>query len=287
MKTKKFLFASLLSISFFIGCSTNEKVDDTALSQTILAEDAIAESEIDASVDDISFISEDQFLVQQSLISKTSSTVKSILPICATITTVFANDIFTRTVDFGTAGCTLQNGNVVKGKIIISFSKTATTSARTISYSLVGFYHNEKLFEGNKTIIREIKSTTLLSAVHPVTSHTTDMKITFADGKIYTRTGTRVRETTEGFNTPSDLEDNVFLITGSNITVFPNGNKHISTIKTPLKIVMSCKKPFPVSGVITIVKNTKEAAIDFGNGDCDVLATITINGVSKEIKLRN
>jgi hypothetical protein len=29
---------------------------------------------------------------------------------------------------------------------------------------------------------------------------------------------------------------------------FPNGNKFTATIKTPLRFVMACKLPFPVSG---------------------------------------
>ena len=44
--------------------------------------------------------------------------------------------------------------------------------------------------------------------------------------------------------------------------------------------------PFPVKGVVTIVKNDAEATLDYGNGDCDDLATITKNGVAKEIHLK-
>jgi len=156
MKTKILLFATMLFLTIFISCSTNDSSDKIATAQIISADDAVADSEIDATVDDISLIAEDQFSVQQGSTSKTSAPVKSILPLCATITTVLTNDTYTKTIDFGTDGCTLQNGNIVKGKIIINFSKTATTPSRTISYSLVGFYHNGKLIEGNKTIIREI-----------------------------------------------------------------------------------------------------------------------------------
>jgi outer membrane murein-binding lipoprotein Lpp len=286
MKTRIFLLATLLSALFFIGCSSNEKADVNATSQTITADDAVADSEIDATVDDVSLIAEDQFSVQQGLTAKTSTPFKSILPVCATVTTVLTNDTYTKTIDFGTDGCALPNGNIVKGKIIVSFSKTTTTSSRAISYSLVGFYHNGNLIEGNKTITREIKSTDLLAALHPVATHSIDVKITFADGKVYTRTGTRVREMIEGYDTLGDWEDNVFLVWGNHITTFPNGNQFTATIKTPLRIVLSCKKPFPVSGVITFTKNDKEATLDYGNGDCDVLATLTINGVTKEIKLR-
>lgn len=286
MKTKIFLFATLFSISFFIGCSSNEKVDTSAVFQTITTDDLAIDSEIDTTIDDVSLIAEDQFLVQQSIISKTSTPIKSVLPTCATITTVLTNDTYTKTIDFGTTACTLANGNSVKGKIIISFSKSATTLSRTISYSLVDFYHNGKLVEGNKTIVVEIRSSDLLAALHPVITHSYDVKITFADGKVYTRTGTRIREMTEGFSTVGDWEDNVFLITGNHVTTFPNGTIFSATIITPLRIALSCKNPFPVSGVVTINKNDKVATLDFGNETCDFLATITINGITKEFQLR-
>jgi len=286
MKTKFLVFASLLSIVFFIGCSTNESTDISATSKTITTDDAVANSEIDATVDDISIIAEDQFSVQQSATARTSGVVKSILPLCATVTTVLTGDTYTKTIDFGTDGCTLPNGNIAKGKIIISFSKNFTTPSKTISYTLVGFYHNGKLIEGNKTITHELKTTALLATVHPVTTHSVDVKITFPDGKVYTRIGTRVREMVEGFDTIGNWEDNVFLVWGYNITTFPNGAKYTFTITTPLRIAMSCKMPFPVKGVIEITKNDEKAILDYGNGDCDKLATITINGVPKEIVLR-
>ena len=286
MKTKFLLFVGLFSITLFIGCSTNESVEATSTSNTIITDDVIANSEIDASLDDVTIIAEDQFSVQQSLTTKTSGPMMSMLPLCATITTALTNDTFTKTIDFGTVGCTLPNGNSVKGKIIISFSKNFLTPSRTISYTLVGFYHNGKLIEGNKTITHELKSTALLTALHPVTTHSIDVKITFPDGKLYSRIGTRVREMVEGFDTFGNWEDNVFLVWGYNTTTFPNGEKYTFTITTPLRIAMSCKMPFPVKGVITIVKNDAEAILDYGNGDCDDLATITIKGAVKEIHLK-
>lgn len=278
----------MLSITFFIGCSSNEKVDVAATSKTITAEDAIANSEIDASVDDVSIIAEDQFDFQKSLVAKTSMGMKSMLPPCATVTSVLTNETWTRTIDFGTQGCALPNGNVLKGKIIVSFSKNFTTPIKTISYTLVGFYHNGKLIEGSKTITHELKTSDLLTPIHPVTTHSIDIKITFPDGTVYTRFGTRVREMVEGFATIGIWEDNVFKVWGYTITTFPNGSKYtFKTEKTQaLLIKMSCKMSFPVSGVVEILKDDATATLDYGNGDCDKLATMTINGVTKEIILR-
>ncbi len=289
MKTKFLLFLSLVCITIFISCSTNESVNTAATSKTITTDDAIANSEIDATVDDVSIIAEDQFDVQKSIINKTSGGMVSLLPPCATITSVLTNDTWTRTIDFGTEGCTLHNGNIVKGKIIISFTKDFTIPIKTITYTLVGFYHNGKLIEGTKTFTRELKSTDLAPNIHPVTTHTIDLKITFPDGKIYTRIGTRVREMVEGMATIGNWEDNVFLVWGYNSTTFPNGEKYTFTTKkeNALRFVMTCKMPFPVKGITEILKNDHKAVLDFGNGTCDDLATITIDGgAAKEIHLK-
>lgn len=285
MKAKILVLVTLLSIVFFTSCN-NETVNDDATSSKITADEVVANSEIDATVDDVSIIAEDQFDVQKSIGAKTSAPIKSILPACATVTSVLTNTTWTRTIDFGTQGCALPNGNVLKGKIIISFSKNFATPVRTISYTLEGFYHNDKLIEGSKTITHELKTSDLLATIHPVTTHTIDIKVTFPDGKIYTRVGTRMREMVEGFTTITNWEDNVFNVWGNHTTTFPNGSTYTCTIKTPLVIKMSCKMPFPVSGVVENVKNDSKATLDYGNGDCDKLATITINGVTKEIVLK-
>jgi len=287
MKSKILLFATLLSITFFIGCN-NESANEAATSNTITADETVVNAEIDATVDDLSIIAEDQFDMQKSSAAKTSAGMKSMLPPCAIVTAVLTNDTWTRTIDFGTEGCAMPNGNILKGKIIISFSKNFTTPIRTITYKLEGFYHNDKLIEGSKTITHELKNSDLLADIHPVTTHSIDVKVTFPDGKIYTRIGTRVREMVDGFATITNWEDNVFNVWGYHITTFPNGSKYTCTTQktTPLLIKMSCKMPFPVSGVVEIVKNDAKATLDYGKGDCDKLATITINGVSKEIVLR-
>jgi hypothetical protein len=283
MKTKKIFLGAFIALTFFISCDSNDKTTDT----TAISSDEIAvDSNIDIAIDDVSVIVDDQYAMQQSATNKSATAITSILPPCATITTVLTNETWTRTIDFGTVGCELKNGNFVKGKIIISFSKNFTEPSRTISYSFVNFYHNNKLIQGNKTIVQTIKSTELLDLPHPVSTHSIEMSVTFGDGKVYTRTGTRVREMTSGFETPFNWEDNVFKVWGYHITTFPNGTKITSTIKTPLQFTMSCKMPFATKGSILIVKNDKEVLLDFGNGDCDDLATVTVNGITKEIHLK-
>lgn len=282
MKTKILLFGAFVALSFFISCDSNEK---TEANSAISNEEITADASIDVAVDDVTAIAEDQYAVQKSASNRTSEGFHSILPDCATVTIVKTNTTWTRTIDFGTEGCTLHNGNVLKGKIIISASNDFATLTRSITYSFVGFYHNNKHIEGSRSIEQTLKSTDLLATIHPVSTHSIAMSITFENGKVYTRIGTRVKEMVEGFGTPNIWEDNVFLVWGYHVTTFPNGNILTHTITTPLRFVMSCNKPFPVLGVVSITKNDASAILDFGNGDCDDLATITKDGETKEIHL--
>jgi hypothetical protein len=284
MKTKNLFIASLMAVALFTSCTSSDKTQDS--STAISAEQVAVDAKIDASVDDVSNIVEDQFTMKQGMTSKSTETMKSMLPACAKVTWTLVDGLFTGTIDFGTEGCALENGNVLKGKMSITFSANFNTSEQTITYSFDGFMHNGKKLQGTKTITRSLKSTELLAAVHPVSACSIDLTITFEDGKTYTRTGNRVREMVEGYETKGNWDDNVFLVTGSGSTTMPNGDKCSSTIKTPLRFVAACKKPFPVSGTVLKVKNDTEALVDFGTGECDNLATVTIAGVTTTIELK-
>ena len=50
---------------------------------------------------------------------------------------------------------------------------------------------------------------------------------------------------------------------------------------------MAVNKPLLVQGVISIVRNTNTATLDYGDGNCDTIATFTINGVSYTIIIGN
>lgn len=283
MKTKIVSGIAIVMLSFFISCDSSNDGNDN--NPTLTAKDIAVNSKIDVAIDDVVYIVEDQYTAQQSISNRSSTASKSILPTCATFTTVLVDGTWTRTIDFGSAGCTLPNGNVLKGKIIISFSNDFTSKSRTLSYRFVDFYHNGKLLQGNKSITYESKSTELLATEHPVMTFTVDMKITFDDGKVYSRTGTTVKETVEGNETPLNWEDNVFLVTGNSATSLANGDTVTTVITTPLRYITSCKLPFPVSGIVSITKNTSVGTLDFGDGKCDNLATLTIDGVTKDIIL--
>lgn len=285
MKTKFLLIGTCIALSLFTSCNSDENTND-GTSKIITNDEIIANSKIDASIEDVTNIAEDQFNSQVNINSKPSGNVKHFLPECAVITTVLTNNTFTKTVDFGVDGCTLDNGNIVKGKMVISFSNDFSASTQTISYTFEGFYHNGKLLQGSKSIVRTVKSTDLLAEAHPVLTAAIDLTITFDDGSVYIRKGSLVKEMTAGYDTWFNWEDNVFVVTGSGTTTLPNGDTFSAEITTPLEFIASCRKSFPVKGVVEITKNSALATIDFGDGDCDTLASVTKDGVTEEVDLK-
>lgn len=292
MSIKKILALAALSMLLFIGCQNQEELiqDQTV---AISNEEVVSDVEMDNIIDDISTITEDQIGLQQNLTNKGSNPYKSILPDCVKITAELNNGSWTRIVDFGTNGCTFSNGNVLKGKIIISFANDFTSKELVISQRLDGFYHNDTKIEGTTTITRTLKSTPLLADIHPVNTHTFKFRITSKESKIHERIGTRVREMVEGLSTTGNWEDNVYLVWGYSQTKLSNGTIYDTKTDTnPLRFVPACKLPFPTKGTVQYSKTNAnnaiifESKLDFGNGECDKIATLTIKGFSKEIELK-
>jgi hypothetical protein len=293
MKTKLLMFTLILSLAI-ISCTKDSEPDENTA--VITAAEASVNARIDIANDDVSDVVEEQ---EASTYANTTSgkmeSANSTLAICASITRIPApgtaitpGTLVTKTIDFGTAGCTLQNGNTLKGKIIITFTYQPDATEHTITYTFENFYHNNIKFEGTKTFTRTMTVATPNSPSHPVVVMHMDMTATL-NGNTYTRIGQRTREIIEGYGTAS-WTDNVYRVIGHWTTTFPNTTLQTSTITTPLIVKMSCiavNKPLIVKGIITFERNNHLATLDYGNGDCDNIAVFTINGNSYNISIGN
>ena len=266
MKTKFLILISL----FAFGLTSCEKDEEIAAEST--EEVAKVNAEMDVVSDDVSKIVENELEAQVSgrmAATATTTNFQSWLPDCATITIVANGNNITRTVDFGTVGCQLPNGNILKGKIITSFTHTPGATTHVVSYTFDNFYHNNKKVEGNRTVTR-----TILATGHPQATIDLNMTITYPNGNVYTRVGQRVREFVEGYNTlPTD---NVYKITGSWNTTFPSGNVRQTTITEPLRVRLNCN--YIVKGIMQITIESNVLVINWGDGECDAEATGTLNG---------
>lgn len=271
----------ILSAAFAVLALSCSKDDNSNAVSNDLTE-AKVNTKIDLVTEDVSKIVDEQFALQTNPSAGRNSQEASALPSCVTVDIQLTANSWTRTLTFD--NCELPNGNVLDGTIIISGSLNFDAPSQTISYSFVDFHHNDILVEGNRTVVRSIQSTSAQTAPHPVANMSIDMHVTFPNGNEYHRVGNRIREMIEGFGTPMIWADNVFTISGNWTTTFPAGTR-TSSITTPLRAEANC--PHIVSGVITTVRDNNTATLDYGNGDCDNQATLTVNGNSTTITLGN
>jgi hypothetical protein len=257
------------------------------------ADEAKVNAKIDLANDDVSDLVENAYDATAANASGRgleSANSQSNLPACATVTrnptfgtAVQVGQTVTKTIDFGTVGCPMANGNVLRGQIIVSFVYQPTAASQTINYEFVNFYHNNIKIVGNKNFTRTFEQNL------PVVVMNMDLTATFPDGRMFDRVGTRTRRITAGYDTPL-LSDNVYQVTGNWTTTYPNLADQVSTITSPLIVKMSCaltSKPLIVQGVITFERPAQTSTLNYGSGDCDNLAVFTINGNAYNIIIGN
>ena len=294
MKAKILILTTLLSVAFF-SCTKEEATEN----QPITSEEVAINAKIDFANDDIADIVAEQEAKTyiNSTDGRSADVATSTFSSCATITRVPAfgtaitpGTTVTKTIDFG-AGCTLPNGNVLKGKIIITFVYQPNATTHTINYEFVNFYHNEIKFNGNKSFTRTMSAPTTNTPSLPIITMNMDLTATFPDGRSYNRIGQRVRQFVSGYG-DDDWTNNIYKVNGSWTTTFPNAGIQTSTISNdnPLIIKMSCAslhKPLLVQGLITFTRNNHTATLDYGAGECDNIAIFTIDGVQYTIVIGN
>ena len=173
----------------------------------------------------------------------------------------------TMTIDFGT-GCTAPNGVTRKGKLIAVLSGPILLSGTTVAVSFDGYYVNNYKVEGN--VLFTNNGGTGLN----VTRQTTNGKLTYPDGTtFYTYNGSHTLSQIAGANTISFVDD-VFNITGGGTTGSSAGNALTTNITTALVKATACHNVS--AGVTQFTYNNISGSLNFGNGNCDNLATLTV-----------
>jgi len=185
------------------------------------------------------------------------------------------------TVDYG-AGCESVNEVIRRGKIIMEVSAPRMTvgSKRTVTF--VDYSFNYITVEGTQVLENKGYNNNQ-NLIISVTL--TNGKLTLPDGKTIERTVAHQREWIAGLLTRSIWDDEC-LVTGIANGKNVNGVAYTNTITTALHWKRACR--FLVAGVIKIEREGKESIeLNFGTGECDANAVVTIGTESKEIVLKN
>lgn len=215
------------------------------------------------------------------------------VPRCFTVTVTHPNNTpfpVKIVVDFGNVGCPGPDGHVRRGKVITVYTNRMIVPGAVAETSFDNHYVDSVKVEG----AHRVENITL--ATTPVNMRR--FKVTVTEGKLTKPNGNYVRWNStkyithfEGVVTPGPLDD-IFKIEGNARGQVLRNNLLVaweSNITEPLIRRMTCR--WIVRGVIKTVRlntttaNSYVSILNFGNGQCDNQAVLTINGVSHQITL--
>lgn len=277
-RTMKHKLLLLLASAMMVlgSCSTE---DEPAIDKNIVRE----ANAIDRLADDLSLIAEQEYRNQLANAGGPIAP-QTLFPACSSVTTTFASEVWTSVIDFGQMGCTLASGATVNGKMIIRGSIDFTPATYSIEYSFDNFHYNDHLLGGTQYANFSIESTSAQPDLHSIASLGIHLEIANPRGLVFQHDAARIRELVQGYQTQTDWSDNVYEITGSSTTEFPQGILS-ATIDTPLLWFATC--PYIGQGKMRFTMDSSNARLDYGDSTCDYFALLTINAESAETVLLN
>lgn len=276
MKNIKVIFIALMAIASITGMNSCNKTDDSVstpeVSKTTITDYANIITSFASDFDD-------------ELISTDDSGLKSAsLATCFTVTVAKNADgaFYPRvwTVDYLGGTCTLFSGNTKMGKIHVSLSDFWKNAGSLKTVTFEDYYLNGNKMDGTKTILNtglnEKGNLTFAKTV-------TGASLKYADGSSISWECKKQSELIAGSSTFL-FADDVYSVTGSGSGVNLDKKNYTLTITSPLIYKNGCF--YPVSGIVKIEPFGGDAQIiDYGTGECDNLATLTVGGVTTELKL--
>lgn len=198
------------------------------------------------------------------------------IPECATVTESGEGYPKTTIIEFG-EDCKDKHGRSRSGKVVIVESDDMKNvgATRTVTFEHFGLENHS--MKGVKTITNKGKN----SNGNYVFERSSEVNGSGPKGD-FTRTSTGEIEWLAGFDT-DDCYDNVLSITGSSSTLKDGEEMGSRVISEPIIRNFDCKHP--IAGVVEMDGKRGKATMDFGDGTCDSIATVTKDGEAKEIDL--
>ena len=288
---KSLLGLAVIALGFLSSCDDNNEFDFSASDSENVENEAMTESYFE-DVDDMSTlaVAADEATFKGS--RESSAGRAGVKPTdarftCATVTFEFELDNTQATphgfitIDFG-SGCTDARNNVRKGVIKIEFKGRRFMPNSQIITTSIGYSINDIKIEGVRTVTNKTES---LESNPKFNITVQGGKATWPDASVATREVNRTREWVRASNPLNDE----WIITGNAAGSNRDGKTYQMEITKPLVYKRECsvssKGGLPVEGTKVLKVNDKVITIDFGNGTCDKLLSITVNGVTKEVEV--
>ena len=275
MNRVRIIAAFLIALSV-IACN-DEETTSTAIEAQISEADIESEESATSTYEEIDDIVEQSILEIPSAGRGFNGRDESIS--CAEITHDEENQIIEVTFD-GT--CEGPRGHIKSGKIIITYNDAKYVPGAFRRVEFEDFYFDSVQVEGVRTVTN-VSETTEDAPMFNITL--VGGKITFADDTFISRDADHTRT----WNRAANPIDDEVTLTGSASGVRRDGTAYTSEITTPLVFKRSCRVSgtarIAVSGVKEINWGDNSVVTDFGDGTCDRLVSVTLNGETTEVEL--
>lgn len=184
-------------------------------------------------------------------------------------------------IDFG-EGCESSDGVTRSGKILISFTDARHIAGAVVTTTFENYTVNGNQVEGTRTLTNISNETEGQRAFEIKTENG---KITFEDGTFRTFSGSK----TKVWELEESTEEVTLTVTGESSGTNREGQDFSKTITEPIVFKRSCRTvgvKVAVSGERTLLKGGETYVINYGDGSCDNVVTLTLpNGEVEEITI--
>jgi hypothetical protein len=277
MKKVNLILGLIAFLGFAVMMTSCKKNNDIQLEDKVLAQDdAYAES----TFENVSDMANEAYDMRTGNLLKSTDGNRMFLSDCATVT--LDTNIFPRTmtIDFGDVNCLCNDGKYRRGKIIITFTGRYREPGTVITHGFENYFVDDKSVEGTKVVTNmgENENGNLYFTIEVAGV------IQKPDGGgTFSWNSSRVREWIQGSDTHNRWDD-IYLVTGTANGTRPNGLTWEQEIITPLRVELACR--FIVSGSMELRPEGRPVRLlDYGDGECDNEATVTIDGETYTIHL--
>ena len=223
----------------------------------------------------------DVFNIVNLAIENESGLRSSTILNCASVLVDTTGSVKTILVDFGTTNCLGIDGRNRRGIIYGTFTGKFRDSLTVITITTNNYFLNDYKIDGNEIITNKGQNSsgnlwfTRVTQNAFITDPAQSYTISFTANRKY--------EWIAGESTFSPADDE-YLITGSAEGTNRKGNDYEVEITNALHLKLNCA--YLVSGKITITpENLNPRYVDFGNGTCDNLINVTINGAVFDVEI--
>lgn len=274
MKSLRLLLLAGTAATLITSCEKDNSSEQNATADTTTAYslDQAAAEAIIAELDQVAEDAERDNLEQYKT---------SLLPRCATLTRGTIQRPFRLIVDFGTSNCLCRDGKMRRGKLIITHQGRPRHAGSVRNIHTQNYYVNNREIVAQRTINHQGPNGQG-QPMAQVSSQGYRLSMNRQDTLFWN--GQRQRLFYRGYHTRQRHDDS-FTHRGTLQVRHSNGRGFSSQTSQPVHHQAYC--PYPVQGVVQIQPNDgRIRTLDFGNGQCDSLATLSVGNRSRTIVLK-